>query len=1051
MMSFLTLRPMHGAEWTPINTGLQHSSFGITTLTVDPSTPSTLYAYAPQGGLFKSTDAAASWKAVTGLAGLSFVAIDPNNSATLYAATQNGVVKSLDGGESWNAANGDLTDNCFQLVIDPITPTTVYCLSNGGIFRTADGGATWKQIRADVASSLVIDPIVPSTIYAGVNTTAIIKSTDRGENWVTMKAGITLVTFNTAGALVIDPRTPSTLYAGSFAAASVSSSPGVPPLDFGTGTISKSTDGGQTWTTIRAGIPSDASVGSLALNPASPSTIYAGYSGGGVAGILKSIDGGQSWAVISTINLYGSSNVEAAVDPRTPSTIYAAYSTFFDTGTISKSTDAGISWQPSNEGLAYYDLHVLAIDPVSANTVYTGGAGGVFKSDDAGGNWSNLADFHISSKYLGAGLTNVRSLLVNFENPNILYVETLPVNGCAIDEKTVFKSVDRGATWSDGVSPEASGCILGALASSTLMAMDPMNPDILYLGENDSDDGFYALVKSTDGGATWTSVWNSANGLQSGLNALAIDPVTPTTLYAGLYTGVYKSTDGGLSWNVTALKDTFVTGITIGRTDPRILYAATNRGLFKSTDGGASWIATGLVNANPSSVAIGPNSNILYVATFVDGIYKSVDGGRNWIRFDDGLTDLNIRALAIVPGATTTLYAATPSGVFRTVDVLPPVTEALWQEAVTAMKAAAGSDSLNFWQWAWYWQYLPAFPGAPVGFGTVGSISPAVMEQIITAGGGNGFRVVSAEQWMLYFRQVTQPPDPWNLAIATIKTAAGSDSQNFWQWAWYWQYLPAFQGAPSGFGVVGSISPGLMEQIIVAGGGNGFQSVSAEQWVQYYRSFPTVVNGVLNGASHLAGAIAPGELVIVAGSGLGPAQVVTATPDSNGLYSAQLAGTTVLVNGTPVPLISTSATQVTAVVPDSIAGIVQVTVIYQGQTSAAFPVPVAFAAPGIFTVDSTGQGHAATVNQNGLVNTAAHWGDVMTLFVTGVGQSTSAVTIHGYNLAVMPLSVDKGTLPGVMQIKVPIPTGQDCDTQVVVQVGDATSQPGVTIAMDICI
>jgi len=152
-----------------------------------------------------------------------------------------------------------------------------------------------------------------------------------------------------------------------------------------------------------------------------------------------------------------------------------------------------------------------------------------------------------------------------------------------------------------------------------------------------------------------------------------------------------------------------------------------------------------------------------------------------------------------------------------------------------------------------------------------------------------------------------------------------------------------------------------------------------------------------------------------------------------------------------VPLVSTSATQVTAAVLDSITGIAQVTVIYQGQTSAAFPVPVAPAAPGIFTVDGTGQGHAATVNQDGLINTAAHWGDVMTLYVTGLGQAPSAVTIHGYNLSVTPLSVDKGTVPGVMQIKVPIPTGQDCDTQVVVQVGDATSQPGVTIAMDICI
>ena len=375
-----------------------------------------------------------------------------------------------------------------------------------------------------------------------------------------------------------------------------------------------------------------------------------------------------------------------------------------------------------------------------------------------------------------------------------------------------------------------------------------------------------------------------------------------------------------------------------------------------------------------------------------------------------------------------------------------------WQQAITAIKIAAGSDSHNFWQWAWYWQYLPAFPGAPAGFGAVGSISPAVMEQIIMAGGGNGFQVVSAEQWMLYFRQVIQPPDPWQQAIANMKAAAGSDSQNFWQWAWYWQYLPAFQGAPSGFGVVGSISPGFMEQIIVAGGGDGLQNVSVEQWVLYFRGFPKIISGVVNAASHLAGAIAPGELVIVNGFGIGPAQVVSAVPDNDGLYASQLAGTTVLINGTPVPLISTSATQITAAVPDSLAGgVAQVTVIYQGQVSASFQVPVAPAAPGIFTVDSTGRGRAATVNQNGLVNTAAHGGDVLTLSVTGLGPATSAVTIYGDNLPVMTLSVDKGAVPGVMQIQVPIPIGEDCGTQVVVQVGGVTSQPGVTIVMDICI
>jgi hypothetical protein len=158
-----------------------------------------------------------------------------------------------------------------------------------------------------------------------------------------------------------------------------------------------------------------------------------------------------------------------------------------------------------------------------------------------------------------------------------------------------------------------------------------------------------------------------------------------------------------------------------------------------------------------------------------------------------------------------------------------------WQQAIAAMKTAAGNDSLNFWQWAWYWQYLPRFEGTPSGFGVVGSISPFAMEQLIVVGGGNGFRTLSAEEWVLYFQLELLPQGPWQQTIAVMKTAAGSDSLNFWQWAWYWQYLPSFQGAPAGFGVVGSINPSFMEQIIIAGGGDGFRKVSVEQWTLYFQ------------------------------------------------------------------------------------------------------------------------------------------------------------------------------------------------------------------------
>ena len=252
--------------------------------------------------------------------------------------------------------------------------------------------------------------------------------------------------------------------------------------------------------------------------------------------------------------------------------------------------------------------------------------------------------------------------------------------------------------------------------------------------------------------------------------------------------------------------------------------------------------------------------------------------------------------------------------------------------------------------------------------------------------------------------------------------------------------------------MAGSITPDQFARIVAVGGGNPLLYVSAEQWVSYYRASSTAVSGVLNAASHLGGPIAPGEFVVIQGSGLGPARIVAAAPDSNGIYPAQLAGTTVQVNGASVPLIYTSATELGAVVPDSLAGATaQITVTYQGQTSASFPVPIAPAAPGIFTVDSSGQGHAADVKQDGSVNTPAHWqGDVITVFATGLGQAASGVTIHGFNLPATPISVGPTTFPGVTQIEMAILFGQDCDTPVVFQVGNASSQPGVTIAIDLC-
>ena len=205
------------------------------------------------------------------------------------------------------------------------------------------------------------------------------------------------------------------------------------------------------------------------------------------------------------------------------------------------------------------------------------------------------------------------------------------------------------------------------------------------------------------------------------------------------------------------------------------------------------------------------------------------------------------------------------------------------------------------------------------------------------------------------------------------------------------------------------------------------------------------------------------------GISLGPSQLMQA---SGGLFATQLAGASVTINGVSAPIVYTSASQTAVIVPYATTGATaQITVAHLGQT-AAFQVPMASSAPGIFTYDSTGKGPAATLNQDGVtVNTAANRapiGDVISLFVTGEGQTTPAgvdgklaavplpkpvlpvtVTMGGQNAEILYAGGAPGAVAGLMQINARIPSGiqTGAAVPVVVRVGNASSQAGVTIAV----
>jgi len=234
-----------------------------------------------------------------------------------------------------------------------------------------------------------------------------------------------------------------------------------------------------------------------------------------------------------------------------------------------------------------------------------------------------------------------------------------------------------------------------------------------------------------------------------------------------------------------------------------------------------------------------------------------------------------------------------------------------------------------------------------------------------------------------------------------------------------------------------------------------------------------LLTSVTNAASNLAGSIAPGEIVVLSGVGLGPAQITSASVGSDGLYDAQLSGTSVTFNGNPAPILYTWAGQVGAIVPYEVTGSsAQVTVAYPGQTSAPMNIAVAGSAPGLFTLNSTGQGQAAAINQDGSINTSlmpAPIGSFISLYATGEGQTSPAgidgkpasdsppvpdlpvgVTIGGVTVSNLQYAGGApGEVAGLLQINVQIPRGVQAGSTVPVsvQIGSAYSQGGVTIAV----
>ena len=228
-------------------------------------------------------------------------------------------------------------------------------------------------------------------------------------------------------------------------------------------------------------------------------------------------------------------------------------------------------------------------------------------------------------------------------------------------------------------------------------------------------------------------------------------------------------------------------------------------------------------------------------------------------------------------------------------------------------------------------------------------------------------------------------------------------------------------------------------------------------------------NGVVNAASLLPGPVAPGEFVTLFGSGIGPTSVQR---PSDSVSRTVLGGVSVFFDGTPAPLLYAAPNQINAIVPFTVAGktTTQVTITSQGQTVAAVAQAVASAAPAIFTLDATGTGQGAILNQDLSVNSVSNpavKGSAIAIYATGAGQTNPAgvdgqvtgtvlatpllpvsVQIGGVDAKVLYAGAAPGQVAGVIQINALIPSTATSGSAVPVALTIGQAGPaGVTVAI----
>jgi uncharacterized protein (TIGR03437 family) len=954
------------------------------------------------------------------------------------------------------------------MVIHPLAPHDIYIRTDvGGAYRYDRAAGRWLPLMDRIGmpetafgvESLAVDPTDPNTVYAAVLMNRVFTATgggyyneaSSGEVLVSHSRGVWWTRTNmpvgqvymgpnddyrgmTGERLAVDPARPGVVYFGS--------------RQNGLWRLNASG-----WSQLGGGIPTPAPVSGNAVGItfvlASQTMLYAGAYG---SGVWASADGGATWTAFSSASTagiyYGANPVRATLGP--DGTLYVSFGGDEGATTGSVARYRNGTWADITPTQQFKAYSGISIDPAGSRlAVSQNGGRVVFFSSDQGATWKSVpaTDLTAQPPYYPPptaanynthpGTWGTAALIIDPAKPTRLF----QTNGYGVIATEDFTAATPVWSWKMQNLEELVVLDVKVPPLTTLPGTNTPGAD-LFSGVADMIGFRHA---SRDAAAATTLGTVNFVALGTSVAYCAKQPQYMAWVGWGEATSTQPitgySSDGGQTWTPFAsMAPGFGGKIAISATDPnRMVWAPTSPDFSTlatpqySTDAGKTWQKC-LLNGAPLTgswnlLSVWWNGNVL-AADRVDGqrfyfyndgkFYSSTDGGATW---QAG----NSTWPSAVPVPNTIIVNVVPN---------PAVAGDVWislmpdqnqpgrlplfhsTDGGQTFSAVASVDNANF-----------------VAFGKGTGAGPAIYIHGRTSGATADAIYQSLDTGVTWKRI----SDPTQMQFGNIAAMDGDMRQ-----------ADLVYVGTGGRGIFYGYGPGA--------------NIKAPSIGQ---------QSVVNGASVLGGAVAPGEMVTISGQDLGPDSLSLWSLDETGSLSTTVRGAQVFFDGDPAPLLYSSSGETGALVPYAVAGnsTTSVQTSYLGALSQPVDVPVVPSAPGIFTQSGQGSGAGVILNrdysENSPLNPAAR-GDNITIYATGEGQTTPpgvdgvltagssilpslpvTVQIDGIGATVASALEAPRVVTGILQVNAQVPSSAHPGpaVPVVVSVGGVASQAGVTLAV----